>query len=194
MDETGFLKKGNKSVGVQRQYSGRLCPGEDPAGPGTLPARVWADDLERRREAGVPEQVAFLGARRIIGWVTGDEVYLRLWLIQEQREAVGRDGPRPVIGCGAFPCAKGCKGYWLLVGDYRQGVLLRLLRPRDTTLEELVQLVGPSKNALRRPRESMKSGNMAGTGTSPWRFSGARRWNKVESKPPLSPLHQATPP
>ena len=54
VDETGFLKKGNKSVGVQRQYSGtagriencqigvffdlRLCPGEDPAGPGTLPA------------------------------------------------------------------------------------------------------------------------------------------------------------
>ena len=37
------------------------------------------------------------------------------------------------------------------------------------------ELVGPSKNALRRPRErwvwtSMKSGNgMAGTGTSPWR-------------------------
>ena len=54
VDETGFLKKGNKSVGVQRQYSGtagriencqiggifdlRLCPREDPDGPGTLPA------------------------------------------------------------------------------------------------------------------------------------------------------------
>ena len=54
------------------------------------------------------------------------------------------------------------------------------------------ELVGPSQNALRRPRErwvwtSMKSGNgMAGTGTSPWRcwptpawrWSGARRWNQ----------------
>ncbi len=59
VDETGFLKKGNKSVGVQRQYSGtagrrdggtdrelpdwgildlRYCQGEDPAGPGALPA------------------------------------------------------------------------------------------------------------------------------------------------------------
>ena len=61
--------------------------------------RVWADDLERRREAGVPEQVAFRTkaqlARRMLeralesgvpfGWVTGDEVYgndrnLRRWL------------------------------------------------------------------------------------------------------------------
>ena len=61
--------------------------------------RVWVDDLERRREAGVPEKVAFRTkpqlARRMLeralesgvpfGWVTGDEVYgndrrLRLWL------------------------------------------------------------------------------------------------------------------
>ena len=65
--------------------------------------RVWADDLERRREAGVPEKVAFRTkpqlARRMLeraleralesgvpfGWVTGDEVYgndrnLRRWL------------------------------------------------------------------------------------------------------------------
>ena len=51
VDETGFLKKGNKSVGVQRQYggagrelSGWGIPGlwqrqrKDPAGPGVVPA------------------------------------------------------------------------------------------------------------------------------------------------------------
>ena len=115
VDETGFLKQGNQSVGVQRQYSGTAGRIENcqigvfltyAAAPGRtlmdwelyLP-RVWADDLERRREAGVPEQVAFRTqaqlARRMLeralesgvpfGWVTGDEVYgndrnLRRWL------------------------------------------------------------------------------------------------------------------
>ena len=50
VDETGFLKKGNKSVGVQRHGGTdrelpdwgipglRYCQGEDLAGPGALPA------------------------------------------------------------------------------------------------------------------------------------------------------------
>ena len=115
VDETGFLKKGNKSVGVQRQYSGTAGRIENcqigvfltyaSAQGRTLMdrelylPRVWADDLERRRAAGVPEKVAFRTkpqlARRMLeralesgvpfGWVTGDEVYgndrnLRLWL------------------------------------------------------------------------------------------------------------------
>ena len=67
VDETGFLKQGNQSVGVQRQYSGTAGRIENcqigvfltyAAAPGRtlmdwelyLP-RVWADDLERRREA-----------------------------------------------------------------------------------------------------------------------------------------------
>ncbi len=119
VDETGFLKKGNKSVGVQRQYSGTAggienCQiGVFLAYTGTkgralldrelyLP-QVWANDRERRREAGVPEDVAFrtkgqlaqLMLERVLelgvpfAWFTGDEVYgsdrkLRLWL--ENRE------------------------------------------------------------------------------------------------------------
>ena len=75
VDETGFLKKGNKSVGVQRQYSGTAGRIENCqvgvflayAGSGGkalldrelyLP-QVWAEDLERRREAGVPEDTVF---------------------------------------------------------------------------------------------------------------------------------------
>ena len=69
------LKKGTKSVGVQRQYSGTAGRIENcqigvfltyATAQGRvlldrelyLP-QVWAEDGERRREAGVPEEVAF---------------------------------------------------------------------------------------------------------------------------------------
>ena len=137
VDETGFLKKGNKSAGVQRQYSGTAGRIENcqigvflayacSKGRALLDRelylpQVWAGDVERRREAGVPRDAVFRTkpqlARRMLeralesgvpfGWVTGDEVYgsdrnLRLWLEregippradhQEEREAVGLDG------------------------------------------------------------------------------------------------------
>ena len=105
VDETGFLKKGDKSVGVQRQYSGTGGRIENcqigvflayaGASGRTLLDRelylpqVWAEDRERRQEAGVPEGVAFQTktqlARRMLeravesgvpfGWVAADEVY-----------------------------------------------------------------------------------------------------------------------
>ena len=75
VDETSFLKKGSKSVGVQRQYSGTAGRVENSqvgvflayagARGRTLLDRelylpqVWAEDRERRREAGVPEYVEF---------------------------------------------------------------------------------------------------------------------------------------
>ena len=75
VDETGFLKKGDKSAGVQRQYSGTAGRIENcqisvfltyaSVKGMTLLDRelylpqVWAGDWERRREAGVPEDVAF---------------------------------------------------------------------------------------------------------------------------------------
>src|SRR5205807_1637003 len=71
VDETGFLKKGTKSVGVQRQYSGTAGRVENcqigvflayagPRGRTFLdrelyPPREWAEDAARRTEAGVPE-------------------------------------------------------------------------------------------------------------------------------------------
>ena len=115
VDETGFLKKGDKSVGVQRQYSGTAGRIENcqigvflayaSAKGRTLLDRelylpqVWVDDRERRREAGVPEDVVFRTKGKLaqlmleravesgvpFGWATGDEVYgsdrnLRRWL------------------------------------------------------------------------------------------------------------------
>jgi SRSO17 transposase len=105
VDETGFLKKGAKSVGVQRQYSGTAGRIENcqvgvflayRSGRGAafldralyLP-KSWAEDAARRREAGVPEEVAFatkpelarVMLRRALKagvparWATADEVY-----------------------------------------------------------------------------------------------------------------------
>ena len=75
VDETGFLKKGEQSVGVQRPDSGTAGGIENcqvgvflaysAAGGRTfldralsLP-RSWTEDAERRQDAGVPETVAF---------------------------------------------------------------------------------------------------------------------------------------
>src|SRR5947199_6542130 len=86
VDETGFLKKGTKSCGVARQYSGTAgrienCQVGVFLGYATSKGRAlvdralylpkeWAGDGERRAEAGVPEEVAFatkIGlARRMI--------------------------------------------------------------------------------------------------------------------------------
>jgi SRSO17 transposase len=105
VDETGFLKKGTKSAGVQRQYSGTAGRIENcqvgvflayASGKGRalvdrelyLP-KEWAADPARRAEAHVPEQVGFhtkpqlaqqmltraLDAQVPAGWVTADEVY-----------------------------------------------------------------------------------------------------------------------
>ena len=75
LDETGFLKKGTKSVGVQRQYSGTAGRIENcqigvflvyasPKGRTFIDRELylpqsWAGALARRREAGVPDEVPF---------------------------------------------------------------------------------------------------------------------------------------
>ena len=76
-DPTGFAKKGKKSAGVQRQYSGTLgridncqigtfLAYANPDGDRVLidrelylPERSWCGDPGRRAEAGVPQEVAF---------------------------------------------------------------------------------------------------------------------------------------
>jgi SRSO17 transposase len=75
IDETGFVKKGTESVGVKRQYSGTagkvencqigvfLCQASEE-GAASLDRKLylpkeWATDMERRRKAGVPEEVEF---------------------------------------------------------------------------------------------------------------------------------------
>jgi SRSO17 transposase len=105
IDETGDLKKGIQTVGVQRQYTataGRIENAQvavylvyaTGAGHAVvdrdlyLPKR-WTTDADRRHAAGVPDQVGFqtkpalagrmlaraLDAEVPAAWVTGDEVY-----------------------------------------------------------------------------------------------------------------------
>ena len=105
VDETGFPKKGAKSVGVKRQYAGCLgrtdncqigvCVNYCSAAGHTLIDRrlflpeEWAADRPRRAEAGVPEAVVFRSKPELalamvqqavqrglpFRWVTADRVY-----------------------------------------------------------------------------------------------------------------------
>lgn len=105
VDETGFVKKGQHSAGVQRQYSGTAGRIENSqigvflcyAGRGgsafidreLYVPKAWTDDRMRCKAAGIPEPVEFatkpqlarsmleraLDAGVPCGWVTGDEVY-----------------------------------------------------------------------------------------------------------------------
>src|SRR3982751_2549125 len=105
VDETGFLKKGEHSVGVARQYSGTAGRIENAqigvfltyaSGKGHalidrelyLP-EAWCNAPEKRAEAAIPDEVAFATkpalAGQMIGraldaglpcaWVLGDEIY-----------------------------------------------------------------------------------------------------------------------
>jgi SRSO17 transposase len=105
VDETGFLKKGTKSAGVQRQYSGTAGRVENcqvgvflayasPRGRALVDRELylpkeWAGDPARRVEAHVPERVGFQTKPQLAKamleravdagvparWVTADEVY-----------------------------------------------------------------------------------------------------------------------
>ncbi len=105
VDETGFLKKGTTSVGVQRQYSGTAGKVDNcqlgvflayasPKGRAMIDRelylpRSWTDDPARCRAARVPGQVEFrtkpelarvmleraLDAGVPAAWVTADEAY-----------------------------------------------------------------------------------------------------------------------
>jgi len=105
LDETGFLKKGTRSAGVQRQYSGTAGRIENSQigvflgyasrhGHALLDRALylpdeWVDDAERRREARIPETAEFttkpklgramLERARAAGvpffWISGDSVY-----------------------------------------------------------------------------------------------------------------------
>jgi SRSO17 transposase len=75
VDDTGHPKAGNHSVGVARQYCGNLGKVDNcqvavslslvnetasiPVGYRLYLPKAWADDLERRRKVGVPDEVEF---------------------------------------------------------------------------------------------------------------------------------------
>jgi SRSO17 transposase len=105
LDETGFVKKGQRSAGVQRQYTGTVGKHENCqvavflayAAPGGVALvdrdlylpKSWTDDRVRCRAAGIGDEVGFatkpqlgqamleraLAAGVPFGWVTADTVY-----------------------------------------------------------------------------------------------------------------------
>ncbi|WP_421097777.1 IS701 family transposase [Rhodococcus sp. As11] len=105
VDETGFLKKGTRSAGVARQYSGTAGRIENSQigvflayasdrGRALIDRelylpKAWTEDRQRCRDAGIDDDVEFstkpelaqtmieraLDAGIPFGWVTGDEAY-----------------------------------------------------------------------------------------------------------------------
>ena len=104
-DETGFIKKGTRSAGVQRQYSGTAGRTENcqvgvflayasSHGHALIDRELylpqsWTEDRERCRAAGIPDDVEFATKPRLaqamisrtiaagvpFAWFTADEVY-----------------------------------------------------------------------------------------------------------------------
>jgi SRSO17 transposase len=120
VDETGFLKQGKHSCGVKRQYSGTAGRVENcqigvfltyASGKGHSPIdrklympEDWMNDPERRKKAGVPEELTFQTKPQIAfdmlkdttaagvpyTWVAGDCVYgeytdMRAWLEENHK-------------------------------------------------------------------------------------------------------------
>src|SRR5919112_6013086 len=120
LDETGFVKKGSKSVGVQRQYSGTAgrienCQigvflgyasrhGHALIDRALYLPESWANDPVRRHAAGLPAETAFatrpqLGRQMLerafaagvpCRWVTADSVYGADYALRRSIERGGR--------------------------------------------------------------------------------------------------------
>jgi SRSO17 transposase len=104
-DETGFIKKGTRSAGVQRQYSGTAGRTENcqvgvflayasPHGHALIDRELylpqsWAGNRDRCQAAGIPDEIEFATKPRLaqamlgralaagvpFAWFTADEVY-----------------------------------------------------------------------------------------------------------------------
>ncbi|MDP9476177.1 MAG: IS701 family transposase [Actinomycetota bacterium] len=120
VDETGFLKKGEKSVGVARQYTGTAgdtvncqvgvflayasSKGAAFVDRALYLPKAWTNDPARRAEAGVPEGIAFrnkidlaelmlereFAAGIPARWVVADSFYGRSHAFREWLEERGR--------------------------------------------------------------------------------------------------------
>ncbi|MGW5172726.1 IS701 family transposase [Streptomyces nodosus] len=119
LDDTGFLKKGTTSAGVQRQYSGTAGRTENCqigvfAAYATTQGRAlvdrelylpksWTDDRDRCRAAHIPDERAFatkpdlaktmvlraIASPLPIAWVTADSAYGQEWRLRRMLEETG---------------------------------------------------------------------------------------------------------
>ena len=125
VDESSFPKKGDKTAGVQRQHCGATGKTDNCVvtvhlgyvaeefhalidGDLYLPKESWAEDPQRRREAGIPDDVVYRPKWKIgldlverarlggvpMAWLTADEDYGRT---REFRETVASWGLTYVV-------------------------------------------------------------------------------------------------
>jgi SRSO17 transposase len=164
VDETGFIKKGTKSVGVQRQYTGTAGKIENSQ-IGVFPSyftnkgkafidrelylpEVWTEDKERCQEAGVPPKVKFATkpelAKRMLKrafkagvprkWVAGDEVYGNNLKLRGWLE---RNKHPYVLAIASNQCVR----WW----DYRQPPISKLLSEMYSSKWERLSVGAGSK-------------------------------------------------
>jgi SRSO17 transposase len=157
VDETGFIKKGEKSVGVKRQYTGTAGKTENcqvgvflsyasDLGQAFIDRELylpeeWAQDEQRRKQAGVPEEIGMRTkpelAKEMLGralaagvkaaWVVADCVYgdtRRLGMFLEGRE-------QPYV-----LALSGKAHVWSGFHQHRVSTVLGSLRQGDSALEE----------------------------------------------------------
>jgi SRSO17 transposase len=123
LDGSSFPKCGTKSVGVQRQWCGRLGKQENcqvgeyliyasPKGQTIVDTKLylpesWANDKERREEAYVPQEIGFKKGWELAyemvkehssylphQWIVGDDAYGRIF---ELRQQFAQDGERYLL-------------------------------------------------------------------------------------------------
>ena len=157
VDETGFIKKGDMSVGVKRQYTGTVGKRENcqvgvflayasERGQAFIDRELylpqeWAKDRERRERAGVPKEVRMrtkpelaedmlqraLGGGVKASWVIADSVYGDTRRLGMFLEE--REQPYVLAVSG--------KAYvWAGLRQHRVGVVVDSLRQEELLLEE----------------------------------------------------------
>lgn len=155
LDETGFIKKGTRSAGVGRQYSGTAGRIENAQigvflGYASTYGRAlidrelylprgWAEDPDRCAAAGVPQQRGFATKPELAGqmieralaagipakWVAGDAVYGQPARLRRRIEECGLNYVLAVAANQHVIAAEG-----LIGTEYRADELARSLDPR----------------------------------------------------------------
>ena len=151
-DETGFIKKGTRSAGVQRQYSGTAGRTEN-CQVGVFLAyasvhghalidrelylpRSWTDDRDRCRTAGIPDETEFatkpqlaqamisraLEAGVPFAWFTADEAYGQAKWLQAWLEERGVSYVMAIRRSDTFTMPE---------GEQRADALIAALSPRS---------------------------------------------------------------
>ena len=179
-DETGFVKKGRRSAGVQRQYSGTAGRIENcqvavflsyasPLARALIDRRLyvprsWTDDPDRCAAAGIPDDsrsrqpqlawqmiAATLAAGVAVGFFTGDECY-------------GRD---PVLRASSAPQ----DGYVVAVARNQYVTLSAGLRERV----DVTEVTCPQRVAALQLREGIQRTPVLRLGLHPHRRRRPRR-------------------